>query len=72
MKTKKDKRKPIYIVGLSKKELSEPSSKDPTFYDIVQEDKFYIVRYYGVCAIYSADSLEEAKNFIWKRIELGK
>ena len=69
-KKQKDKRKPIYSVDLSKKEYD--GSCDLAFFDVVLDSNFYIVRYYGVCAIYSADSLTEAKNFIWKRIREGK
>lgn len=61
-KPKKPKVKVLYSINLSGKEVDGPC--DLTFYDIIQDNKYFVVRYYGVCAVESCKSLEDAKNYV--------
>jgi len=35
-----------------------------TLYDIIQENSLYIVRYHGVCKMYTGNTVEQCKSFV--------
>ena len=61
-KKKKLKPKVLYAVDLDGREFDGPANL--TFYDVIEENGYYMIRYYGCCAVHTSKTLKEAKKYI--------
>lgn len=59
---KKCREEILYTVTLQGEEIEGPA--DLAFYDIIKDGVFYSVRSYGVCAVATTKTLEEAIEYI--------
>lgn len=62
MRSKKPKVDILYSIDLFGRESD--NSSDLTLYDIIRNNKYFEVRYYGCCAIKTVKTFEEAKAYI--------
>lgn len=64
-KPKRPKVNVLYSVNLSGQEFDGPC--DLTFFDIVQERGYFVVRYYGCCSVKTEQTFEDAKAYVRER-----
>lgn len=64
---KKPKETVLFTLTLQGKQIEGPA--DPSFYDVVKDGKIYSIRSYGVCKVATAETLEEAIEYIRRKSE---